>query len=318
MADTTEVVRPRRLSFLPSGPCPLTSAMNIHPLAIVNPAAQIGSQVTIAPFAVVESDVVIGEGCRIASHAVIKDGTTLGPENEVGEAAILGGHPQHLNKPAQLGRLVIGTGNVIREHTTLHRSMKPDGATVIGDHNLIMVGAHVAHDCRVGSHVVLVNDVLLAGHVTVEDRAVVSGSAGVHQFCRIGALAMIAGMARVVQDVPPYVLVDGNGCVVGLNRVGLRRNGFSNEQVAELKRAYRMIYRRGMKWTEILEELKNEFTSGPAAAFHQFLSSGKRGFVQERRMPPGATIKLRTPADDSVEADEAQRDMPVIPRAKAG
>jgi UDP-N-acetylglucosamine acyltransferase len=282
--------------------------MNIHPLAIVSPQAQIGSQVTIGPFAVVEADVVIGEGCRIASHAVIKDGTTLGPHNEVGEAAILGGHPQHLNKPPQLGRLVIGTGNIIREHATLHRSMKPDSATVIGDHNLIMVGAHVGHDCRLGNHVVLVNDVLLGGHVTVEDRAIVSGGVGVHQFCRIGSLAMIAGLARVVQDVPPYVLVDANGCVVGLNRVGLRRNGFGTEQVAELKRAYRMIYRRGMNWTEILEELKSEFTSGPAAAFHEFLSAGKRGFVQERRMPPGATIKLRPQAEEA--SDESSTEAP--------
>jgi UDP-N-acetylglucosamine acyltransferase len=292
--------------------------MNIHPLAIVSPEARISSQVTIGPFAVIEADVVIEEGCRIAAHAVIKDGTRLGPHNEVGEAAILGGHPQHVNKPEKLGCLVIGTGNIIREHATLHRSMKPEGATVVGDHNLLMVAAHVAHDCRVGNHVVLVNNVLLAGHVTVEDRAIVSGGVGVHQFCRVGALAMIAGLARVVQDVPPYVLIDGNGCVVGLNLVGLRRNGFTTEQVAELKRAYRLIYRRGMKWTEILDTLKTEFTAGPATAFHQFLSSGKRGFVQERRMPPGATIKLRTPAEDTQDADETPRTVASVPRAKAG
>jgi UDP-N-acetylglucosamine acyltransferase len=278
--------------------------MNIHPLAIVSPEAQIGSQVSIGPFAVVEADVVIEEGCRIAAHAVIKDGTRLGPHNEIGEAAILGGHPQHVNKPQQLGRLIIGTANIIREHATLHRSLKPEGATSIGDNNLLMVGAHVAHDCRVGNRVVLVNNVLLAGHVTVEDRAIVSGGVGVHQFCRVGALAMIAGLARVVQDVPPYVLIDGNGCVVGLNLVGLRRNGFTTEQVAELKRAYRLIYRRGLKWTEILEELKNEFATGPAVAFHQFLSSGKRGFVQERRLPPGATLKLRPQGEDA--SDESQ------------
>ena len=278
--------------------------MNIHPLAIVSPEAQIGSEVTIGPFAVVEADVVIEEGCRIAAHAVIKDGARLGPRNEVCEGAVLGGHPQHANKPAQLGRLIIGRENVIREHATLHRSMKPDGATIVGDRNLIMVGAHIAHDCNVGNRIVLVNNALLGGHVIVEDRAIVSGGVGVHQFCRIGALAMIAGLARVVQDVPPYVLIDGNGCVVGLNLVGLRRNGFTTDQVVELKRAYRLIYRRGLKWTEILDTLKAEFTAGPAAAFHQFLTSGKRGFVQERRMPPGATIKLRPQGDD--QAEESQ------------
>jgi UDP-N-acetylglucosamine acyltransferase len=278
--------------------------MNIHPLAIVSPAAQIGSQVTIGPFAVVEADVVIGEGCRIAAHAVIKDGTTLGPHNEVGEAAIVGGHPQHLHKPEQLGRLVIGAHNVIREHATLHRSMKPGEATIVGDHNLLMVGAHVAHDCRLGSRIVLANNVLLAGHVSIEDRAFVSGAVGVHQFCRVGQLAMVGGLARIVQDVPPYVLIDGSGCVVGLNLVGLRRAGYTTGQVAELKRAYRMIYRRGLKWTEILEALQNEFAVGPAAAFHEFLSGGKRGFAQERRMPPGATIKLRPQSD--AQSDESQ------------
>ena len=170
--------------------------MNIHPLAIVHPDAQIGKDVTIGPFAVIEADVVIDEGCRIAAHVVIKDGTRLAARNEVCEAAILGGHPQHLKKPEQLGKLLIGTHNVIREHATLHRSMKPETATVIGDHNLFMAGAHVAHDCCVGSHIVLANNVLLAGHVTVADRAFVSGGVGVHQFCRIGTLAMIGGLAR--------------------------------------------------------------------------------------------------------------------------
>jgi UDP-N-acetylglucosamine acyltransferase len=293
--------------------------MTIHPLAIVSPEAQIGNQVTIGPFAVIESDVVIGEGCRIAAHAVIKDGTILGAHNEVGEAAILGGHPQHLKKPEKLGRLIIGGHNIIREHATLHRAMKPEAATVVGEHNMFMAGAHVAHDCCVGNRVVLANNVLLAGHVTVEDAAFLSGAVGVHQFCRIGSLAMIGGLARVVQDVPPYVLIDGtSGCVVGLNLVGLRRNGYTTDQVAQLKRAYRLIYRRGTKWTEILADLQNEFTAGPAMAFYQFLSSGKRGFVQERRLPPGATIKLRPQADDAVETGESQFTAVPELRAKAG
>jgi UDP-N-acetylglucosamine acyltransferase len=293
--------------------------VNIHPLAIVSPQAQIGNHVTIGPFAVVESDVVIGDGCRVAAHSVIKEGTTLGPNNEICEAAILGGHPQHLKKPDQLGRLVVGTGNTIREHVTLHRAMKPDAITIVGDNNLLMAGAHVAHDCRLGSSVVLANNVLLAGHVTVEDRAFLSGSVGVHQFCRIGTLAMIGGLGRIVQDVPPFMMIDGSsGCVVGLNLVGLRRNGFSTEQVAELKRAYRVIYRRGHKWTDVLETLRSEFATGPAAVLHEFLSGGTRGFVQERRMPPGATIKLRAQADDSIETGESQLAVPTELRAKAG
>lgn len=293
--------------------------MNIHPLAIVSPQAQLGTQVSIGPFAVIEADVVIEDGSTIAAHAVIKDGTTVGPNCEICEAAILGGHPQHVKKFKELGRLVIGKGNTIREHCTLHRSMKPEGATTIGDNCLMMAGAHVAHDCRVGNHVILANNVLLGGHVTVDDRAFVSGGVGVHQFCRIGSMAMVGGLARVVQDVPPYVMIDGNsGCIVGLNLVGLKRNGFTTEQVAELKRAYRVIYRRGLKWTEILETLKAEFSQGPVAEFHEFLSGGTRGFVQERRMPPGATIKLRADADDTATAEESQA-MPMHElRAKAG
>jgi UDP-N-acetylglucosamine acyltransferase len=293
--------------------------VNIHPLAIVSPDARIGNQVSIGPFAVIEADVVIQEGCRIAAHAVIKDGTTLGPHNEVCEAAILGGHPQHLMKTADLGRLVIGAHNTIREHATLHRAMKPDAATKIGDHNFIMAAAHVAHDCTVGSHVIIANSVLLAGHVTVEDRAFVSGGVGIHQFCRIGTLAMVGGLARVVQDVPPYTLIDGaSGCVVGLNLVGLRRNGFTTEQVAVLKRAYRVIYRGGHKWSEVLETLQTEFATGPAAAFHKFLSTGARGFVQERRMPPGATIKLRGREDASTDDAEMQTAPTTTLRSKAG
>ncbi len=291
--------------------------MNIHPLAIVNPNAHLGHDVTIGPFAVIESDVVIGEGCIIASHCVIKQGTTLGPHNIVHEAAILGGHPQHLKKSDRLGRLVIGAHNTIREHATLHRAMKEDAATLIGDHNLLMACAHVAHDCRLGNHVVLANNTLLAGHVTVADRAFLSGAVGVHQFCRIGALAMVGGHARVVQDVPPYLMIDGNsGCVVGLNLIGLRRNGFTSDQVAELKAAYRIIYRRGMKWTEVLERLREEFSTGPAAVFHEFLSGGTRGFVQERRVPPNATIKIR-PVDDDAAVAVPVESLPDL-RAKAG
>jgi UDP-N-acetylglucosamine acyltransferase len=178
-----------------------------------------------------------------------------------------------------------------------------------------MAKSHVAHDCRLGNNIIIANAVLLAGHVTVGDRAFISGGVGVHQFCRVGQLAMLGGHAKVVQDVPPFVTVDNSGpSVVGLNLVGLRRSGFSTEEINQLKAAYRVIYRRGLRWSDVLEQLRAEFTSGPAAQFCEFLSSGgKRGFVQDRRIPPGATIKLHPLADDS--ASEAE---PKIRRAKAG
>jgi UDP-N-acetylglucosamine acyltransferase len=277
--------------------------VSIHPLALVSADSQIGQDVGIGPFVFVESDVVIGDGCQLASHVVVKSGTRLGPGNIIHEGSVLGGLPQHLQQPEHPGLLVIGAGNTIREHVTLHRAMKAESATIVGDNNYLMVGAHIAHDCRVGNRVIFANNAALGGHVQVEDRAFLSNGVGVHQFCRVGQLAMVGGHARVVQDVPPFVTIDGiTGCVVGLNLVGLRRAGFKSSEVVQLKAAYRLIYRRTMKWTEMLEQLKAEFPAGPAAAFPEFLVQGKRGFVQERRMPAGATIKLR----DNIDAEAAE------------
>lgn len=274
--------------------------MNIHPSAIVSHEAQIGPNVTIGPFAVVEADVVIGEGCQLASHVVVKDGTRLGPNTIVHEAAILGGFPQHLNKPKRPGLLVIGANNTIREHAILHRAMKQGAATTLGDNNYLMGGVHIAHDCRVGENVIFANNALLGGSVIVEDRAFVSGAVGVHQFCRIGRLAMVGVHAKVLRDVPPYVTVDGtSGRVVGLNLFGLRRNGFTTDDITRLKMAYRLMYRSGLKWSEVLEQLKTEFPTGPAAIYSEFLSGSIRGFVRERRTPQGAAIKLHHVADDA-------------------
>ncbi len=273
--------------------------MSIHPLSLVSPQAKIGRNVVIGPYTIVEADVEIGDGCELSSGVVVKSGVTLGPDNRVMEGTVLGGPPQHTQMPAKIGRLLIGAGNTFRENCTVHRALHEGATTQIGDHNLLMVGTHVAHDCQVGNNIIFANNVLLAGHVTVEDRAFVSGAVGVHQFCRIGRLAMLGGHARVVQDVPPFVMVDGiSSCIVGLNLVGLRRGGFAAAEIAELKAAYRLIYRSGLKFTEILRQLQMRFPTGPAADYHVFLSQGKRGFSQERRMPPGATLKLRRPADD--------------------
>lgn len=276
--------------------------MQIHPLAVVDPSASIGRDVAIGPFSIVERDVTIGDGCILESHVVVKRGTTLGPENHVFEGAVIGGLPQHLKMPDEVGAVVIGTKNTIREHATIHRALDAGHATRVGDHNLLMVGVHIAHDCQVGSHTIFANNAMLAGHVLVEDRAYVSGNVAVHQFCRVGGLAMVGGLARVVKDVPPYVTIDGgSGYVVGLNTIGLRRNGFSHETIGQLKAAYRLIYRSGLKWQEILERLQSEFAAGPAAHFLEFFAGSKRGIVAERREPPPATPTLRLLDDVHVE-----------------
>lgn len=280
----------------------------IHATALVDPRAELGRDVVVGPWCIVEAGAVIGDGCRLAARSVVKGRTTLGSDNEIGEGAVVGGVAQHLHVHEPGGTLVIGNHNRIRENVTIHRGWNNDAATIIGDSNMLMVGSHVAHDCRLGNNCILVNHVLLGGHVQVDDRAYVGGAAAVHQFCRIGRLAMIGGLSRVTQDVPPFVMVEGGvTLVVGLNKVGLRRNGYTPEQILQLKNAYRVIYREGLRWSEVLEVLKAEFSSGPAVAFHEFFKVGKRGFVQERRISRKATLKLVDPAQDNDEADEARR-----------
>jgi len=268
--------------------------VSIHPLAVVSPEATIAPSVQIGPFCVVESGANIGPGCIIESRVVVKEHTSLGANNRVFEGAVLGGLPQHVHVPENPGRVTIGSGNTIRENVTVHRALVPDHATTIGDNCMLMVNAHVAHDCHLGNNVIVTNNAMLAGHVRVDDRAYISGAAGVHQFCRIGVLAMVGGQAHLVQDVPPYVTVDGlSSLVVGLNKVGLRRAGYSPAAIQELMAAYRVIYRGGLRWADILEQLRTRFPTGPAALFYEFLSTTARGIVSERRAPPGATIKLR-------------------------
>lgn len=258
-------------------------ASSIHPTAIVSRYATIGQGVSIGPYVVVEGDAVIGDGCRLEAHVVIKEGTILGPNNHICEGAILGGLPQHVHMPEHPGKVIIGAGNVIREHVTIHRALDENEATVVGDNNLLMVNAHVAHDCRLGNHCILANNVMLAGHVTVGDRAYLSGAVAVHQFCRIGTLAMVGGHARVGKDIPPYVTVDGfTTLVVGLNIIGLRRAGFSVQQIRQLKEAYRIIYRSQLPWHSILETLRTQFPDGPAALLYSFLATTTRGITPER------------------------------------
>lgn len=286
--------------------------MGIHPLAVVHPTARLGRDCEVGPFCVIEQDVVMGDRCVLDSHVVIRRGVTLGDDNRISESSVLGALPQHIQARAFDGGLTIGSGNTFREYTTLHRSMHAGTATIVGDNNFFMVNAHVAHDCIVGNNVIIANNTMLGGHVTVDDRAFISGGVAVHQFCRIGRQCMVGGTARVIKDVPPYVTIDGvSTYVVGLNTVGLRRGGMTSQDMVQLKAAYRTIYRSGFSWREVLEHLVAEFATGPAAEFHRFLSGTKRGIVAERRLPPGATIKL-TVTDESEDTSDVTR------RSKAG
>jgi UDP-N-acetylglucosamine acyltransferase len=284
--------------------------VQIHPTAVVDSRAELGPDVVVGPFCIVEAGAVLGDGCRLEARAIVKGRTTIGCNNEIGEGAVIGGKAQHLHVHDPGGTVAIGSHNRIRENVTIHRGWHNDATTTIGDHNMLMVGSHVGHDSRVGNHCVLVNHVLLGGHVQVDDRAYIGGASAVHQFCRIGRLAMIGGLAKVTQDVPPFVMVEGgmNSQVIGLNKIGLRRNGYSPEQILQLKAAYRVIYREGRRWTEVLDILKAEFSDGPAALFQDFLTTGKRGFVQERRISRKATLKIADPIQDDLEEQRRGRD----------
>ena len=282
------------------------------PLAVVSPDAQIGNNVEIGPFSLVESDVTIGNGCKLVSHVTIKSGVTIGENNQFGEGSVIGGTPQHVSAPPPFGQVRIGDGNVFREHTTVHRSLKELGATVIGNENYLMVNAHVAHDCVLGNNNILVNGVMLGGHVIVGNRAMLGGGSAVHQNCRIGSLAMIGGQARVVQDIPPFMMVDGlSSKIVGLNLIGLRRNGRTTEDMKTLKSAYFTLYRSGLTWQETLQLFQESYSTGPVAELTQFLLSTKRGIVRERS---ASRTQLRV-----VESDEAneggQCSVPVAIRA---
>jgi UDP-N-acetylglucosamine acyltransferase len=237
--------------------------------------------------------------------------------NYVAEGAILGGLPQHQRAIGAPGRLVIGHQNTIREHVTIHRGLTSHDETRLGDENLLMVNAHVAHDCHVGNHVILANNVMLAGHVTVGNRAYVSGAVAVHQYCRIGEYAMVGGQAHIVKDVPPFVTVDGlSSRIVGLNVVGLRRAGFTTEDLVELKAAYRIAFRSGLRWDEMLTRLAAEHPSGHAAQLHRFMAGTSRGCIPERSMPRLASLRLHQP-DGTDAPTSVPTNAPVKGRANA-
>ena len=255
----------------------------IDPSARVSPDAQLGPDVVVGPFCLVRPGAAIGRGCILDSYVVVEPGTCLGENNRVFHGAVLGAPPQHIAAGEEVGTLVIGSGNLIREHVTIHRALKTGGVTRVGNHNMIMVGAHIAHDCRIGNHVIMANNVLLAGHVSVDDRVFLSGSAVVHQFCRIGHLAMLGALARVGKDVAPYVTIDGGtNRVVGLNLVGIRRAGIAADKIRQLKAAYRLVFRSGLPWEQRIARLRQEFSTGPAGRFREFFQDSVRSYCQER------------------------------------
>jgi UDP-N-acetylglucosamine acyltransferase len=256
--------------------------MEIDPTARVHPGAVIGPGVQIGPYCVVESDVEIGAGCRLEPYVYVKRWTTLGEHNEISAGTVLGTDPLDKNFTGERSYLRIGSGNKIREHFTISRGTAPESATIIGDGNYIMTSGHIAHNCRLGNQIVVASCALLAGYVEVGDQAFISGGVAVHQFSKIGRLAMMAGGTRVNRDAPPFFLYAGlYVSPKGLNSVGLRRAGFDAGQVAALKKAYRILYRSGLKLECALGRIEGEVATPETLELVRFVRSSERGIARE-------------------------------------
>ena len=251
----------------------------IHPTAIIHANAQLGQRCEIGPYCVLGEHVVLGDGCKLHSHVVIDGHTTLGRANEIFPFACIGLKTQDLKWQGGKTRTQIGDHNTFREYVTIHSSTSDGGVTTVGSHNHLLAYCHVAQDCRLGDQIVMSNVATLAGHVVVEDYAVVGGLAAVHQFCRIGRMAIIGGCSKVVQDVPPYMLADGNPAETRtLNKVGLDRNGVSEEAQAALKQAFRLLFREGLTVSNAVARIETEVPlQSEIQHLLQFVRESERG-----------------------------------------
>jgi UDP-N-acetylglucosamine acyltransferase len=261
---------------------PIDPSAEIAPTARVHPEARIGPKVVIGEFCIVDPEVTLGAFTRLEPYVWVKRWTTLGERNEISAGTVLGTDPFDKAFDGERSYLKIGNGNKIREHFTISRGTQPESVTEIGDENFIMSSGHIAHNSKVGSRCVIASCALVAGHVEVEDQAFISGGVVIHQHSKIGRLAMIGGNTRVNSDVPPYFLYsDFNVAAKGLNIVGLRRAGFSAEEVGKLKTAYKLLYRSNLKLEDALTRILAEAESEHTRHLVEFIRSSKRGICRE-------------------------------------
>lgn len=255
----------------------------IHPTAIIYPGAKVDASVEIGPYAVIGANVTIGARTTVGPHAVIEGWTEIGQDNQIFQFACIGAISQDLKYAGEEAWLRIGDRNKIREFTTLHIGTADGGGeTLIGSDNLLMAYTHVAHDCRVGNHVIMANNASLAGHVTVDDHAILGGMSGIHQFSKIGTHALISGGSMVVQDIPPYTIAQGDRAkTVGINLIGLKRRGFSSDALNKIKKAYKLLFRSGLRSEEALERIDAELGDCPEVkVFADFVRNSERGIAR--------------------------------------
>ncbi len=254
----------------------------IHPTAVIDPSAEIGPGVEIGPYCVIHAGVVLGEGCWLQNHVTVAGPTNIGKGNRFFAFASIGQQTQDLKYQGEPTYLEIGDENTFREFVTVHRGSLPGARTVVGSHGNFLAYSHVAHDCVVGDHVISSNNGTLAGHVVLEDYAILGGLTAVHQFCRIGELAITGGCSKIVQDVPPFMIADGNPAVVrGVNTIGMERRGLSPEVIKLMKDAYRAIYRRGLNTSQALDELRKPAENcAELAHLIAFVEESERGIIR--------------------------------------
>lgn len=255
---------------------------NIHPQAIVDPAAELGAGSSVGPFAIIEGKVRIGAGTSIGAHALIASGSTIGDHCKISPGAIIGTAPQDLKFKDEETFVTIGNHTVVREFATINRATTHSYYTRVGDHCLLMAYAHIAHDCHIGNHVIIANAVNMAGHVIIGDFAGIGGMTAIHQFIHIGEHCFIGGGLRVSNDIPPYILAMGEPMKFGgLNKIGLKRRGFTDQELSLIKHAYKIIYRENLTVTEAIARIENSLEQTPyIKKIIDFLKGSERGIVR--------------------------------------
>ena len=257
--------------------------MKIHPTAIISPEAEIAEDVEIGAYSIIGPDVHIGKQTVVGPHVVIETHTDIGERCHIYQFAAIGAAPQDLKFKGEKTRVIIGNDNTIREFVTIHRATAAaTGTTVMGDHNLIMAYSHIAHNCILDNHIIMVNAANLAGHIHVEDYAIIGGLSGVHQFTRIGAHCMIGGASAVTRDVAPYLIAAGNHATThGLNVVGLKRRGFEEETINDIKRAYTLVFRSSLLLRTAIDKVRDEINDSPEVRhFLEFIEKSERGLCR--------------------------------------
>ena len=252
----------------------------IHPTAIIDPTAKIGAGTTVGAYSIIEKGVVVGEKNEIGPRVHISTGTTIGSHNHIHMGAVIGHIPQDLAYHGATSFTYIGDRNTIREYATIHRGTKENSATTIGNDNYLMAYSHVAHNCKIGNKVILVNNASLTGYCEVGDGAFLSGFVGLHQFSKIGTMAIISALTAVNKDIPPYMMAGGRPAVVqGINVIGLRRAGIPAEVRTEIKEAYKLLYKSGLNTTQALEKIKGTLKSAQVNVLVEFIETSDRGIA---------------------------------------